>query len=549
MSTVRRLLSLEKKSTQAVRIDSKKKLSHEELVLASVSKATMLPDLPAIKKAAEYVQYLATSRRAVYGVTTSFGGNIHHIIPPEQAELLQRNLILSHATNVGELFPYEICRAAFILRFHMLGKGYSGLQPETFQLGQKLIELGITPAIKMHGSVGASGDIAPLASIGLVLIGEGNVWLPDRKTLVPTGEAFKKYALKPITLSYKEGLALLNGTSMMTSVASFSLTYLKRLLENSLLVSALSLEALGASSKPFDVRLHALKPHRYEINTARFMSEVFSECKLIKTHSELKQMIEDELKEKREAFYSSVDLQGGSYSLRAIPQVYHPILNTFAVFRETVNTEINAVDDNPLLLPDEQEELHGANFHGYPIAVASDSMNFALVGVSNMALARIDRLLKSHHSGLPWFLATGQEGLYLGMHGIQFTAAGIGAELRNLAHPTSITQIPTNNDNQDFGSFGHQSTTKGLEMITLASYIMAIEWMCAVQGIWLRLQQGSLDSSTLSPFTGELYEKALTIYCPATDQDQMLSEKTEALAELLLMHSFAPKPLSNSLWS
>lgn len=528
-------------------------LTHERLTEAALLNTKVQTDEKRIKKAYDYVQKLAKDRKAVYGLTTSFGGNIHHIIPPEEAEVLQENLILSHATNVGDAFPYHITKAAFILRTTTLAKGYSGLSPKTIDLAVKMIETGIIPVVNMHGSLGASGDIAPLAALALAMIGKGKVWLPDGKTIVPSGEGLKKHGLEPIKLSYKEGLALLNGTSMMTSVASFTLRYLKRVLENSLVISAMSIEALRASKKPFDPRLHQLKPHRFEMSAAKVMAAILEESRLARSHEQFTKPLEQELQEHTEAFHSKTDLQGGSYSLRAIPQVYHPILAAFENFCTAVDTEINAIDDNPVILPDENDELHGANFHGYPISVASDSLNLAIVGVSNMALARSDRLLKQHHSHLPWFLSTGKEGLYLGMHGIQFTAAGIGAELRNLATPNSIVQIPTNNDNQDFVSFGLQSTLKGLEMTMLLSYVVAIEYMTAGQGLWLNLKgksdYGPASEKDLSPITSAAYQEMLKVYQPKENADQNMIEQTEELAQRLMMTSLLPENISQILWA
>jgi histidine ammonia-lyase len=416
-----------------------------------------------------------------------------------------------------------------------------------------MIEMGLIPVVNMHGSLGASGDIAPLAALALAMIGKGKVWLPNGETIVPADEGLRQYGLKPARLSYKEGLALLNGTSMMTSVASFTLHYLKRLVENSLVISAMSLEALRASKQPFDQRLHKLKPHRYQINTAQAMASILHASNLARTHEQLKQPLEEEMLEQTKVFYSKTDLQGGSYSLRAIPQVYHPILAAVEHLQTAVNTEINAVDDNPLIFPDEQAELHGANFHGYPISVASDSMNFAMIGVSNMALARIDRLLKHHHSHLSWFLATGKEGLFLGMHGIQFTAAGIGAELQNLAMPNSIVQISTNNDNQDFVSFGLQSTVKGLEMVILLAYVVAIEYATAGQGIWLNLEGksevGEVTEKDLSPVTKTAYEQLLRVYQPKANKDQTMTEPIEELMQVILLSDLMPREISERLWA
>ncbi len=551
-SKIVKLLRIENKSQKSIEIDLKENLSYERLIQAAFSKTNLKINDDVVRKAYEYVRKLARDRKAVYGLTTSFGGNIRHIIPPEEAELLQKNLILSHATNVGEYFPYEISKAAFILRTTTLAKGYSGVCPETLNLATRMIEEGLVPAINIHGSLGASGDIAPLACIALAMIGKEKLWLPDGKTIVNSSNGLNKYGLKPIILSYKEGLALLNGTSMMTSVGSFSLHYLKNLIENSFVIAGMSLEVLRGSKQPFDKRLHSLKPHHYEINVARIMEAILEKSEFALSHTELKQEIEKELKHKSEMFYSKIDLQGGSYSMRAIPQVFHPILENFELLKKTIETEINAIDDNPLVLPDEKAELHGANFHGYPVSVASDNMNLAMVGISNMALARIDRMLKNTHSHLPWFLATGKEGLYLGMHGIQFTATGIGAELRNLSVPVSTIQISTNNDNQDFVSFGLQSTVKGLEMTMLLAYVLAIEWICSGQGIWLHLKNKSgqkLSMNKLSKSSQMAYREMLKVYEPINNQDQNMTEQVEKLAEILMTRSLLSKNLSSKLWA
>jgi len=548
-SKILNLLRKESNHTE-ISISSEDRLKYETIVEAGFSSPKFTLDNENVRKSYEYVQQLAKDRKAMYGVTTSFGGNVHHIIPPEQAKLLQRNLILSHATNVGEHFPYHVSKGALTLRLHTLSQGYSGVNPKTLELMGKMLELGLVPVINIHGSLGASGDIAPLAAIALTLIGEGYLWLPDGTTILPSAVALKQFNLSPLVLSYKEGLALLNGTSMMTTVSSFNLHYLKRLLENSLAVSALTLQALRASTRPFDERLHKLKPHAYEIKTAKVMADLLKDGKFARSHEQFKEAIDLDLQKNTEAFYSKVDLQGGSYSLRAIPQIYHPILDAFENLRTTTDTEISAIDDNPLVLPDEHEELHGANFHGYAISVASDTMNIAIAGVSNISLARIDRILKSHHSNLPWFLATGTEGLYLGMHGVQFTAAGIGAEIHSLTTPLSTTQFVTNNDNQDFVSFGLQSTVKGLEMTVLTAYVVAIEWMCAVQAIWLLLQdkESGLSLDDLAPGTCKAYEVGLKIYTPIKDQDQVLTEAVEKLAEKILLDELLPLPVTDTIW-
>lgn len=534
-------------------LDARNPLTADALVQAALSeKVTMTIDAVRAEEAYRYVQTLAADRRAVYGLTTSFGGNIHNIVPPEEAELLQHNLILSHATNGGEFFPFEMSKAAFILRTATLGKGYSGVAPKTLELAMQMIERNIIPAVRIHGSVGASGDIGPLAALALTMMGEGKAWLPDGKTIVPSADALRMHGLSPITFSYKEGLALLNGTSMMTSVGAFTERYLRRLTENALVVTAMSIEALRASKQPFDARLHALKPHRYQINTANVLVSILEQSRLARSHADFARPIEADLQHAETTFHSRIDLQGGSYSVRGIPQAYGPILGVIEQFRNALDTEINAIDDNPIVVPEEDTVLHGANFHGHPIAVPSDCVNVAIPSIANLSIARIDRLLKPHHSHLPAFLATGRGGLYLGMHGIQFRAAGDAKDIQNLASPTSASQIPTNNDNQDFVSFGLQSTVKGMEMTMLLAYVIAVEYMCAAQGIWLNCRGKSLvgpvTEGDLSPVTHTAYDALLSLYEPRENKDQCMIEQIESVAQYVMLNDLLPDELREKLW-
>jgi histidine ammonia-lyase len=527
-------------------------LRYTDIVSASFGNAQVSWNEGKVACAFEYLHSLVEKGKAIYGVTTSFGGNVHHVIPREDAEALQENLIVSHACSVGEYAPYHLSKAALVLRTLTLAKGYSGVSPSTLRMQQQLLEQDVIPAIRLHGSLGASGDIGPLATIALTMIGKGYAWKPNGSGVVPATERLDECGLEPIKLTYKEGLALLNGTSMMTSVSCFYLQMARRLIENSIVVGAMSVEALRASKHPYDARLHALKPHRFSITTARVMESILRESRLARSHRELKESVEEEACGKHEAFFAKTDIQGGSYSLRAIPHIYHPILALFQNFEEAVNTEINAVDDNPLLLPESDEQLHGAHFHGYPIAVAADCLNLALIGLSNTPLSRIDRLLKSHHSLLPWFLATGTEGLHLGMHGLQFTAAGIGNELRNLALPNSVEQIPTNNDNQDVVSFGLQATLKGMEIVSLLAYVVAIEYMCAGQGIWLNLhgksEVGPVRETDLSPVSRAAFSQLQDVYRPEMGKDQNMVDQVESLARRLLTDSLLPDTESELLW-
>lgn len=529
-------------------LSAEQQYSYEDIVAAAVGKTNVTFDEDKVTRSHEYIKEITDSGKAVYGITTSFGGNIKHVISPKQTHRLQENLVISHVANVGSILPYEIVRAAMIIRTLTLTKGYSGISPALANLMIKFVEKGIVPVVRAHGSMGASGDLSPLSAIAQSFIGRGEVFLPDGKTIVPTIEALKQHGLEPITLTYRDGLALINGTGIMTAISVFNLLFARRIIENSLIISALTIEALHSSKAPFDPNLHKLKPHPEQIRVAAVIHELLAKSKLAQSAEEVERDVEVDVPSDEETSVSKVDLQGGSYSLRAIPQIYQPILAHFQQLMRTVNTEINALDDNPLILADQDDILHGANFHGHPIAVSTDAMNLAMVSVANISTSRQDRMLKSHHTGLPAFLATGNEGLYLGMQGAQYMAAGITAELRALATPLSINQITTNNDNQDLVSFGLQASLKGLEIATLNAYVLASEALFATQATWLRLKQIESSEKDLSPHTAPLYKQLLSIYTPKKDTEFSSTDVSEQLCSLLLTQNLLPEELRQKLW-
>jgi len=531
-------------------LNTEENVTSDQLVKGAIAVVSVDYSDAKVKLAHQYTEGLTKRGSGVYGMTTSFGGNIKYAISPEQTDELQRNLVISHTANVGSCFPYEICRAAVALRLMTVSKGYSGVSPAVVELMNKMLKVGVVPAIPAHGSMGASGDLNPLSAAAYVLIGKGHVYMPDRKTIVPTSEAFAKHDLASIELSHRDGLALINSTSVMTSLGSFYLHYSRRLIANSLVTGAMMIEAMGGSKEPFDPRLHALKPHKYQVRVAEVLHNILQSSKLAKSHNDLKSTVEHELGENGDSdvVKVDVDLQGGSYSLRAIPQIYQPILALFNLFQESVNMEINAVDDNPALLVDEDLQLHGANFHGYPISLTADALNASIISIANIANSRVDRILKSHLSNLPAFLSTGQPGLHLGLQGAQYTAAGITSEMRALAFPLSVNQITTNNDNQDFVSFGMQATAKGMELSVLLSYVLAVEYIAAAQGIWLRIKNDGYDLDDLSSVTRSAYEKLLKIYEPIANEDQSFTEAIESVSQLLLTESILPSELEQELF-
>lgn len=522
--------------------------SYEDIVGAAFGKTSVAFDKQKVVRAYDYIKGIADSGKAVYGITTSFGGNIKNVISPKQTHRLQENLVISHVANVGSILPYEITRAALIIRALTLTKGYSGISPALANIMSQCVKAGIAPVVRAHGSMGASGDLSPLSAIAQTFIGRGEVFLPDGKTIVSTKEAFDQHGIEPITLMYRDGLALINGTGIMTAVSIFNLFLTRRIIENSLLISALTIEALHSSKAPFDPNLHKLKPHPEQIRVATVMNELLKASKLAQSADEVEHDVEADVPLDEETSVSKVDLQGGSYSLRAIPQIYQPILAHFEQLIRTINIEINAIDDNPIILTGKDDILHGANFHGHPISVSADALNLAMVSVANISTSRQDRMLKSHHTGLPAFLATGNEGLYLGMQGAQYMAAGITAELRALAAPLSVNQVTTNNDNQDLVSFGLQASLKGLEIAVLTAYVLAGEALFATQATWLRLKQLESSEKDLSSYTASLHKRLLSIYTPKESTEMSSTDITEQLCSLLLTEDLLPDKLRKKLW-
>nr|B8ZV93.1 RecName: Full=Tyrosine 2,3-aminomutase; Short=MfTAM; AltName: Full=Tyrosine ammonia-lyase [Myxococcus fulvus]CAR79033.1 tyrosine 2,3-aminomutase [Myxococcus fulvus Mx f65] len=421
------------------------------------------------------VQGWGMEKYPMYGVNTGFGELINVIIPPQFKSDLQHNLLRSHAAGGGEPFPDEVVRAIMTVRINCLMKGYSGISPEALQLLATMLNRGIHPVIPMQGSLGASGDLAPLSHMALPLIGDGHV----RKNGVtrPTMEVFQEEGLTPLKLGFKEGLALVNGTSAMTGAASLALYRARHLLRLSLLASADIVQAMNASTRPFSHTGNALKNHPGQVVIARLMRDLTQGTGLMRDHQDIMRAISERTSHSNDVEETEIYLQN-AYSLRCMPQVLGVVLETLQMCQRFIEEEANSVNDNPVILDTPAETYHGANFHGQYVAMACDYLSIAVAEMGVLAERQLNRLLDPHiNKPLPGFLAHAKTGLFCGFEGGQYLATSIASENLDLAAPSSIKSIPSNGQNQDIVSMGLIAARKTLALCenvgTILSVLMA----------------------------------------------------------------------------
>lgn len=418
-----------------------------------------------VEEARGLVERAAGSDAPVYGVNTGFGSLAEVRIPRAQLEVLQLNLLRSHAAGVGEPLPIRTVRATMALRANVLAKGYSGVRRETIETLLALINRGVHPVVPSRGSVGASGDLAPLAHLALVLVGEGEAFVDDgpHPRRLPGADALTRAGVTPLRLGPKEGLALINGTQATTAVAALTLVEAERLARVADIAAALSIDALRGSVRPFDPRIHAARPFAGQVASARNLATLLAGSPINKSHEHCGR-VQD------------------AYSLRCAPQVHGAAREAFAFVRRVVETELNAATDNPMVFADTGEIVSGGNFHGAPLAIAADLLVLGLVQLATISERRTDRLLDPALSGLPPFLAAAS-GLQSGLMLAQVTAAALVAELKTLAHPASVDTIPTSAGREDHVSMSLGAALKAERALELARTIIAVEILCACQAL------------------------------------------------------------------
>ncbi len=407
------------------------------------------------------VERAISEGRTVYGVNTGFGDLAHVRIDEKDLTQLQVNLIRSHSVGVGPPFPTEAVRGMMLLRANALAKGYSGVRPEPVEMLVEMLNRGVTPVVPQQGSVGASGDLAPLAHIVLVMIGEGRA--EYQGTVMDGDEALRKAGLEPITLLAKEGVALINGTQPMTAVGALAVYDSMELIRNATVAASLSLEALRGTRKAYDKRIQRIRPHRGQTAIAAALREILRDSEINRSHADCGK-VQD------------------AYVLRCVPQVLGASLDAVEYVWGVIETELNSATDNPLVFPDSDEVISGGNFHGQPMALAMDFLGIALAEIADMAERRVNRLVNAHLSGLPPFL-TEHSGLSSGMMIAQYTAAALVSENKVLAHPASVDSIPTSADQEDHVSMGTIAARKARQILDNVKRVVAIEYMCAAQGV------------------------------------------------------------------
>jgi histidine ammonia-lyase len=407
------------------------------------------------------VDRVAAGDAPAYGINTGFGSFAEVRVPHDALTALQRNLLRSHAAGVGDPLPPPTVRATMALRANVLACGYSGVRVETLEALIALINAGVQPLVPRRGSVGASGDLAPLAHLALVLVGEGEVIGPDG--VRPGADALRTAGLAPVSLEAKEGLALINGTQPSTAVAALALLDAERLARVADVAAALSIDGLRGSTRPFDPRIHAARPHEGQRRSAATIAALMAGSAINASHADCGR-VQD------------------AYSMRCAPQVHGAARDALAHVRRTLAIELNAATDNPMVFGADGDILSGGNFHGAPVAVAADLLALAMTQLATISERRSDRLVNPASSGLPPFL-TRQGGVESGLMMAQVTAAALTSELKGLAHPASADSIPTSGNKEDHVSMSMAAALKAERAVALARQVIAIELLCAAQAI------------------------------------------------------------------
>jgi histidine ammonia-lyase len=417
--------------------------------------------LPIIEKSAAAVTAIVASGASVYGVNTGFGKLSSVRINADDLESLQRNIVLSHAAGVGEPMPVETVRLMMALKLASLSQGASGVRLATISMLEGFLANDLTPVIPSQGSVGASGDLAPLAHLAAAMLGVGKVFLAG--DLMPADAALFRAGLAPLTLGPKEGLALLNGTQFSTATALAALFETENLFCTALVTGALSTDAAKGSDAPFDPRIHLLRRHRGQIETADALRGLMAGSAIRASHLVGDERVQD------------------PYCLRCQPQVMGAVLDLLRQAATTLGTEANGVSDNPLIFPDDNEVLSGGNFHAEPVAFAADMIALGICEIGSLAERRIAMLIDPALSGLPAFL-TPKPGLNSGFMVAQVTAAALVSENKQRAHPASVDSIPTSANQEDHVSMAAHGANRLMPMVRNAVSVVGIELLAAAQG-------------------------------------------------------------------
>ena len=458
----------------------------------------------AVRRARNVVDEAVRRGQVVYGVNTGFGDFAEIVIPPARLRELQLNLLHSHAAGVGEPLDEAETRGLMTLRANVLAKGFSGIRAETLDRLLTLINAGVHPVIPSQGSVGASGDLAPLAHLALALIGEGTCRF--RGATRPVSEVLGEIGLRPLVLQAKEGLALINGTQLITAVSGLALAEARRLARAADVIGAMSLDALRGTDAAFDPRLHEARGHAGQNASARNLRRLLAQSPLHESHRACGR-VQD------------------AYSLRCMPQVHGAVRDALAYVASTVGIEMNAATDNPMVFADGGDIVSGGNFHGEPVALAADMLSIATAELGAISERRTERLVNPALSGLPAFL-TRRGGLESGLMMAQVTAAALASENKSLAHPASVDSIPTSANKEDHVSMGPIAARKAARVVANVRRILAVELVAACDA--LDLLRPVRSSAPLMAVHARVRE-----VIPERDGDRPLSPDIEAAAALV----------------
>ncbi len=479
-------------------------------VIASFAKSheTVTLDPAALERlaaGAEAVRRIVARGEPVYGINTGFGKLAQTHIPDDQLELLQRNLVLSHSVGVGPLLADDVVRLVMLLKVASLARGYSGVRVAVVEAILALLNAGIYPRIPSKGSVGASGDLAPLAHMSAALLGLGRV--RHRGEVIPAAEGLKRAGLEALRLGPKEGLALLNGTQVSTALALHGLLATRNLFAAALVAGAMSVDAAMGSDTPFDARIHELRGHAGQMETAAMYRALLAGSGIRASHLTGDDKVQD------------------PYSLRCQPQVMGACLDVMSHAARTLVIEANGVTDNPLVFADTEESLSGGNFHAEPVAFAADHLALAIAEIGALSERRIALLIDATMSGLPPFL-TSASGVNSGFMIAHVTAAALASENKSLAHPASVDSLPTSANQEDHVSMATFAARRLSDMADNTAAIVAIELLAAAQGIDFRRTLKS--SSSLE----EAHALIRTV-APHLDGDRYLALDIEAVTPLV----------------
>lgn len=460
--------------------------------------------LEKVQKSRQAVEKIVRENRTVYGINTGFGKFSDVKIDEKDTRVLQLHLIRSHACGVGDPFSEKVSRAMLILRLNALLKGFSGIRAEVLERFVYMINHDIHPVVPQQGSLGASGDLAPLAHLALVLVGEGFVWQNGKA--IPSGEIWAQHQLAPVILEAKEGLALINGTQAMTAQGVVNYLEAETLAYQSEWIAAMTMEALYGITDAFHPAIHEARGYPEQIQVAERMLDWLADSRLTTVQGE--ERVQD------------------AYSIRCIPQVHGASWQVLGYVKEKLEIEMNAATDNPLIFDEGETVVSGGNFHGQPIAFAMDFLKVAAAELANISERRVERLVNPQlNEGLPPFLSA-KPGLQSGAMILQYAAASLVSENKTLAHPASVDSIPSSGNQEDHVSMGTIGARHAYAIICNTRKVLAIEALCAMTGCLMR------DSEKMAPKTFAQLEKLRKVAEPI-GEDRVFSGDIEAIAEWL----------------